>query len=432
MLIQLLICRTSLYCMLLGLLFSNSAFAQDPRPFIPLASTEVLHPTDDLEQLDIHFKDVQVVGMGESTHGTHEFFTMRHRVFKYLVETHGFNTFFIEADYANCMRANAYINGAEDEVEEVTKELGLWPWITTEMMDLIAWMRAHNQSHPEHLIRFVGVDMQSYNRTLEKVDQILAKYQLPVTDTAIYPKISEKDFLYLERSKDLENHRALLETKKQVNSSAFASEDQDKYALLIRHFEQIVGSKNDPKDKYFRDIKMGENIIYHLSNDSLIKGFFWAHNGHACIQEFHKFGTRRWVGAAGGVLKHHLGAKYFCLGQDFDEGSFNVYYPDENSTDTIAGFRYTLGPVTVGPSPEGTFAANHRRLESPVFIDFSCLPKTEDVRINRIGALYRFPKPDASKPSKAYRSNYHGQESFDAMILIKKSTPTHLLVNDGS
>jgi erythromycin esterase len=40
---------------------------------------------------------VRVVGLGESTHGTAEFFRLKHRLVEYLVTAHGFRTFAMEA-----------------------------------------------------------------------------------------------------------------------------------------------------------------------------------------------------------------------------------------------------------------------------------------------------------------------------------------------
>jgi erythromycin esterase len=70
---------------------------QDTVKYVTLFSTEIIQNNDDLKQLNPYFKDVKVIGMGESTHGTHEFSTMRFRMFKFLVENHGFNTFFFRS-----------------------------------------------------------------------------------------------------------------------------------------------------------------------------------------------------------------------------------------------------------------------------------------------------------------------------------------------
>ena len=406
----------------------TNLFAQPAGKHIQLTSTDPLAPNQDLKQLDTYWEGVQLVGMGESTHGTHEFFTMRHRIFKYLVESHSFNTFFLEAGYANCLRANAYIHGATDNVLEVTGEIGLWPWQTEEMADLIDWMRAYNQANPNQELNFVGIDLQGYLTTLDKVEELFERHHLPAIDTNLYEQLSYTEFWTLKDKEKLANQKAMVASIQAVDIGSFQEQHKEEYTLHVRTLTQCLEMVKRRKDYYYRDIKMAENIVEYLKNNPETKGFFWAHNGHINIQEIHanKFGTKKWKGAAGGVLKHHIGEKYFCLGQDFDEGAFNAYFPDKNSDLNIEGSQYTLGPVTVPLSPPESFAANHRQLPSPVFIDFKHLPKDEYVKMNRIGAAY-YPPKDPNKPSRVFRLNTHGRKSFDAMILIKKSTPTRLI-----
>jgi erythromycin esterase-like protein len=133
-----------------------------------------------------------------------------------------------------------------------------------------------------------------------------------------------------------------------------------------------------------------------------------------------KFGT------AGGHLKRRLEKQYFSIGLDFDEGSFNAYYPDTNSTRIMEGKAYTLGAVTVGKSPTKSIASTFRHINTPVFIEYqSLLNKNKYIKMNDIGAAYYPTKANNSK-SIAHNQMYGGK-GFDAIILIKKSTPTHLL-----
>ncbi|PLX04397.1 MAG: hypothetical protein C0594_09265, partial [Marinilabiliales bacterium] len=74
---------------------------------------QTIHPDSlytDLKFLDNVLNNKAIIGVGESTHGTSEFTIMRHRLFRYLVENFGFNTFFLEADYSGCRNINRYIH----------------------------------------------------------------------------------------------------------------------------------------------------------------------------------------------------------------------------------------------------------------------------------------------------------------------------------
>ena len=74
-----------------------------------------------------YIDEARVVGLGEATHGTREFFRLKHRVFQYLVERAGFRTFAIEAVFEPAIRIDRYIKGGEGDVEALVNGLGSGP-----------------------------------------------------------------------------------------------------------------------------------------------------------------------------------------------------------------------------------------------------------------------------------------------------------------
>jgi len=52
---------------------------------VPVTTREPDGTTSDLEQLVDSFADAKVVGLGESTHGAHQLFAMKHRLIEFLV-----------------------------------------------------------------------------------------------------------------------------------------------------------------------------------------------------------------------------------------------------------------------------------------------------------------------------------------------------------
>src|ERR1035438_5470516 len=68
--------------------------------------------TNDLTELiplETLFKNKKIVGMGESTHGTKEFFNMKAKMFKFLVTHCGYRIFAIEATYGGTLKVNDYV-----------------------------------------------------------------------------------------------------------------------------------------------------------------------------------------------------------------------------------------------------------------------------------------------------------------------------------
>jgi len=85
----------------------------------PLAANPLEWTDDELRFLD-KFSSKKIVGLGEATHGTAEFFDAKHRIFRYLVENHGYKVFAFEADFGESVFLNAAIqNGNCDQIKEI-------------------------------------------------------------------------------------------------------------------------------------------------------------------------------------------------------------------------------------------------------------------------------------------------------------------------
>lgn len=121
-----------------------------------------LHPGGahhDLARWGAGLGGVRVVGLGEATHGSREFFTLKHRLVEYLVTEQAFTVFALEADQDRCRALDAYVTtGAGDAVQGL-RDLGYWTWNTQEVLALLTWLRVHNTTAPAGgAVRVVGVD----------------------------------------------------------------------------------------------------------------------------------------------------------------------------------------------------------------------------------------------------------------------------------
>jgi erythromycin esterase len=114
-----------------------------------------------------HFANVvgnaRIVALGESTHGTSEFFQVKHRLLEYLVRVHGFRVFALEDNQLAVERTNRYVQGGEGTGTEALRPL-FAVWNTEEMLALVEWARGWNAANPDRRVRFIGYDVQD-NRT---------------------------------------------------------------------------------------------------------------------------------------------------------------------------------------------------------------------------------------------------------------------------
>ena len=84
---------------------------------IPLATSDPNAPFGDLAPIGRIVGDARIVSLGEGTHGTSEFFQMKHRLTKYLAQNKGFTVFAIEANMPEARRVNEYACWARRSTE---------------------------------------------------------------------------------------------------------------------------------------------------------------------------------------------------------------------------------------------------------------------------------------------------------------------------
>src|SRR5262245_16373273 len=76
---------------------------------VPLKGVEAGIGYEDLAPLRELIGNARVVGLGEATHGTREFFQLKHRLFEFLVSELGFTLFLIEAGFGESLAVNRYV-----------------------------------------------------------------------------------------------------------------------------------------------------------------------------------------------------------------------------------------------------------------------------------------------------------------------------------
>lgn len=136
----------------------------------PLLSTDPGSGTADLRALGAMVGGAKVVGLGEATHGSHEFFALKDRVFRYLVEQKGFTTFALEMSWSAGLRIDDYLqhgdgsgsgDSAGDARQIVHETMAGSPWDREEFVTLVQWMRAYNLQHPDRPVHFLGDDVSA-------------------------------------------------------------------------------------------------------------------------------------------------------------------------------------------------------------------------------------------------------------------------------
>lgn len=119
-----------------------------------------------------------LVLLGESTHGTSEFYRTRARISRTLIERCGFDFVAVEADWPDAMRINQYVSGdlPRSSVEFTPfSRFPTWMWRNEEVSEFVEWLRTHNLSRPESMkrARFYGLDLYSMYTSIAHVLEYL-------------------------------------------------------------------------------------------------------------------------------------------------------------------------------------------------------------------------------------------------------------------
>jgi erythromycin esterase-like protein len=134
---------------------------------LPLQTVRPAAGFVDLQPIKSILDGRRIVALGEATHGTSEFFRMKHRMIEFLANEMGFTHFGMELSPEDGKVINDYIQGRQRNPRSVL----YWPWATVEVMAMIDWMRAYNADrNSQQRITFHGFDPRIGER-----DPVMAK-----------------------------------------------------------------------------------------------------------------------------------------------------------------------------------------------------------------------------------------------------------------
>jgi erythromycin esterase-like protein len=141
---------------------------------IRLTTPQAGHGFQDMEPLKKVVGNARIVSLGEATHGSREFFQLKHRMVEFLATEMGFTIFSIEANMPEAYKLNDFVLKGEGDPAKLIKGMYFWTWDTEEVLDMVRWMREFNKSGKGR-VEFTGFDMQTPNVALGIVKDFVAK-----------------------------------------------------------------------------------------------------------------------------------------------------------------------------------------------------------------------------------------------------------------
>jgi erythromycin esterase-like protein len=157
------------------LLGGLNAYGQIPAGVTPLEMNK-----SDLAPLDAMLMGAEVIGIGESGHGSKGYLETRLKLVKHLVETKNFRTIVLENGYSSTEKVNDFLKtcslGATTPQQLLTSLTFLDKAIyqNEEVKNLISWLCGFNHNHPADPVAFYGIDIWERPWTDRNAIQALA------------------------------------------------------------------------------------------------------------------------------------------------------------------------------------------------------------------------------------------------------------------
>lgn len=151
--------------------------AETPAEIIDRTAVDAPGGVPPREALEEIIGDARIVLIGESSHGTYEFYNARAEITKWLIEEKGFCAVAAEADWPDAYRVNRYVRGLGEDRSATEALSGFerfpaWMWRNVVVRDFVDWLSAHNAHRRERNERqtgFYGLDLYSLHRSMQEV-----------------------------------------------------------------------------------------------------------------------------------------------------------------------------------------------------------------------------------------------------------------------
>lgn len=409
---------------------------------LPLKTTDPKASLDDLRVIPQLVGSASIVGLGEATHGSHEFFTMKHRLLEALVEKMGFTMFAMECGVSVGEKINTYVLTGQGNDRDLVRQFYEWPWQTQEVLDLIDWMRSYN-ADSTHLqkVRFAGFDPQivdtityddvlGYMHTVDpqRASAVASLYgglrpdpSASFTQYRIdYQQLSlDNKALYLQHAQQvydlLTQQQAGYEAR--TSPQTFAQTLQD--ARVIVQYAQIMSTtslQGVSSASHQRDAFMAEDVAWlHDHAEGGQKLVLWAHNGH--IQAT-PLGNGPNMGT---YLRQRYHTAYLAIGTSFSQGAFNARRVDN------AGQMTAIQSFTIQGADHGSYNDMFGQTGLSIYaLDLRHLPN------GAVGKWLDGPHPfleaeGGYAPGDWPYASISLPASFDVIIYIQKVTASTIL-----
>lgn len=388
--------------------------------------------------------DARVVLLGESSHGTSEFYRLRARITQALIEEKGFTFVGIEGDWPDAARIDHYVRHAEYPPSEWTAfaRFPTWMWRNEEVRHFVDWLRAHNVDRiPGQRVAFHGLDLYSMYNSIRSILDYLQTIDPATAEVArqrygcLTPWQSDPaayGHAALTRQYQTCEQEVVTMLKDLLKKQrVYAEHDGERFLDVVQNARLVTNAERYYRTMYYgsrsswnlRDTHMFETLetlLAHHGPDS--KAIVWAHNSHVGDSAATEMSRRG---------EYNIG--HLCR-QKFGEAAYSIGFGTD--TGTVAAAENWDSPMeimTVRPALENSY----ERLCHESGVDRFLLPlrSARDLaliqglnmkRLERaIGVIYR---PESERQSHYFDAILPQQ--FDEYVWFDRTTAVKPLITE--
>lgn len=344
---------------------------------VPLETTDPEAPLPDRGPLRDRLSDATVVGLGEATHGTREFFELKARIIRHMVAELDCRLVALEANFPETLAVNEYVVHGNGDPEAALEGVYFWTWNVEAVRNLLEWLREFNAERAlDDRVRFHGVDAQYTTGAVERLRAFLRE-----ADPDLLARIDadlaavDGDGVPPHRDENASDAAAVaadlvprLHDRIRENREAYVRATSERDVAFAERFVTVIDRATDyraavrawdaagaPEDDRptralsIRDEMMADNAAWLLDRTATDPLVLWAHDSH-----LNRVGRRRGTEtegpSAGTRLAERYGEQYLAVGFSFGGGEFQAIAPTAGSGD-----ERTLRRVSVPRSETGAF-----------------------------------------------------------------------------
>lgn len=361
----------------------------------------------------------RIIGLGEGTHGTAEFYTVRYWITRILVEDFGFNYIAFENDLADTWLMNGRLKD-DIPIPDLMRAHMLRIWQNEETLALLEWVKTYNRSH-EHQVTIAGLDYPYLSSDVQILESLLQHSPLNDAVQKLVEAAEKQDRMWEGEAVEIETVRrgsnrgyAIADSLEKVLPTAMLSEvDMHSCRLLLMNLKQGFEPFYRLVSEKARDSIMAHNAAQLLSgrNDKMI---IWAHNAHIAKKGIYSDA----VGGTGAYLLRLFPNQYYALGTVTARGHHN------GTTERMPTRRNVMLPVPLEEPIKGSWEAYLQ----------------EKILVNGWLEMKEFNKTGVKRPLRfvgygmdSGKSSYDTTDLislFDALLFIKNTHAPVLLPLD--